>query len=184
MFFCLRHICLATSLVLAATQGASADWEYHIGTNTNGGARVTASSEENGFHISLQCDAGDDPEVFQLTFVSDEFPYLDSYDDAETQLIFRFDGTGKNFVADGWSDVWYFAPDRAWTGSLYFEAGVLDSFGGASTMRVMNMNSQEVARFSMNGSRKAEQAMRALCHQGMTVEQWNATQVQSPAASN
>jgi hypothetical protein len=184
MIFRLSHIWLATSLLFAATQGASAEWEYHIGTNPNGGARVTASSQENGFHISLQCDAGDDPAVFQLTFVSNEFPYLDNSDDAETQLIFKFDGTGKDFVADGWSDVWYFAPDRAWTGSLYFEAGVLDSFGGASTMRVMNMNSQEVARFSMNGSRKAEQAMRALCHHGMKLEQWNASQVQSPAALN
>lgn len=97
----LRHIWLATSLLFASPQGASADWEYHIGTNTNGGARVTASSMENGFRISLQCDAGDDPAVFQLTFVSDAFPYIDSHDDAETQLIFRFDGTGKDFVADG-----------------------------------------------------------------------------------
>lgn len=166
----LCQIWLAAGLSLAATQSVLADWEYYTSTNRDGGARVTASAKENGFHISLQCDAGDDPEVFQLTFVADDFPYLDNTDDAETQLIFKFDGTGKDFAADGWSDVWYFAPDRAWTGSMYFEAGVLDSFGGASAMRVMNMNGQEVTRFSMGGSRKAEQAMRALCHQGITVQ--------------
>lgn len=184
MVAALRPFWLSAVLSVASAQAVFADWNYYTGTNPDGGARVTASSEENGFHISLQCDAGGDPDVFQLTFVADEFPYLDNTDDAETQLIFRFDGTGKDFVADGWSDVWYFAPDRAWTGSMYFEPGVLDSFGGASTMRVMNMNSQEVARFSMKGSRKAEQAMRAICHQGTTVEQWTASQAQSPPLSS
>lgn len=184
MIFRLRHIWLAACLFMATTHSASADWEVDTGTSPDGGVRVTASARETGFHISLQCDAGDDPDVFQLTFVADDFPYLDSTDDAETQLIFRFDGTGKDFAADGWADVWYFAPDRAWTGSLYFEADVLDSFGGASTMRVLNMNSQEVARFSMKGSRKAEKAMRALCHQGITIAQWKASQAQSPAPSN
>lgn len=175
----LRHIWLVAALLLTAAQSAFADWDYYTGTNADGGVRVTAQAEENGFLISLQCDAGDDPDVFHLTFVSDYFPHLDNTDSAETQLIFKFDGTGKDFVADGWSDVWYFAPDLAWTGSLYFEAGVLDSFGGAATMRVINMNSEEVTRFSMKGSRKAEQAIRAMCHQGLTIDQWAAMQAPS-----
>lgn len=173
-------VCISS---LAATSSAFADWTYYTGTNPDGGVRVTAQAGENGFLISLQCDAGDDPDVFHLTFVADDFPHLDNTDGAETQLIFRFDGTGKDFVADGWSDVWYFEPDHAWTGSLYFEEGVLDSFGGASVMRVINMNSEEVTRFSMKGSRKAEQAIRAMCHQGLTIDQWAAMQAPPGALS-
>ncbi|UYN99923.1 MAG: hypothetical protein KIT02_01400 [Devosia sp.] len=163
-------IWLSTSLFLTTAPHAIAGWDYATGASPNGGVRVSASVQEAGFYLSLQCDSGDDPGVYQLTFVADEFPHLESIDDAETQLIFRFEGTGKDFAADGWSDVWYFAPDKAWTGSLYFEAGVLDSFGGASVLRILSMDSREVARFSMNGSRRVEQAIRSVCHRGLTPE--------------
>ena len=122
---------------------------------------------------SIACEPGTGPNVFQLEIAGQELPYLDSTDKAQESLVFRFDEGDRQYNAfDGWADVWYSAENGSWSGGLYLEHEGLDAFGGASVMRILNASGREVARFSTSGTRLAERAMRAICHDGMTIEQW------------
>lgn len=162
---------------------ANAAWSWSSTRSDNGDHLASVQAESNGIWLQLTCRYGDDKDVLDVVLSGGPFPGLPTQDDAETQLIFEFDGTGKSgIVADGWGDFHYFAPDRAWVGKMYMEQGVLDSFGAAATMRVVG-NNREIASFSMNGSRKAEQAIRSICHDGQFVSpQAQSTPQPVPAA--
>lgn len=149
------------------TRPAHAAWTWTSTRSDKGDHLVSVQAKSNGIWLQLTCRYGDDKDVLGVVLSGGPFPGLPTQDDAKTQFIFKFDGTGKDgIVADGWGDFHYFAPDRAWVGKMYMEHGVLDSFGAAATMRVVGKNNREVARFSMSGSRKAEQAIRSICHDG------------------
>lgn len=161
-----KRCLLGVVFILLASQTAVAAWEWNSAGDDQGKVWMSAFAEENGFYISLYCASGEDPNAFSLNFIADDFPNLKSVDDNEIQLIFSFEGQGMEGAAQGWADVWYFAPDKAWTGTLFFEEGMLELFGGASTMRVLTTDSKEVAQFSLAGSRKVEHAVRGICHEG------------------
>lgn len=167
-----------------ASAPASAAWSWSSTRSDNGDHLAGVQAESNGIWLQLTCRYGDDTDVLDVVLSGGPFPGLPPHDDAETQFLFKFDGTGKSgIVADGWGDFHYFASDQAWVGKMYMERGVLDSFGAAAIMRVVGNNNREVARFSMSGSRKAEQVIRSICHDGDFVSpQAQSTPQATPAA--
>lgn len=152
---------------------ALASWSWDSTALQSGGYRIRAVTWQNGISVSIACEPGTGPNVFQLEIAGQELPYLDSTDKAQESLVFRFDEGDRQYNAfDGWADVWYSAENGSWSGGLYLEHEGLDAFGGASVIRILNASGREVVRFSTLGTRLAERAMRAICHDGMTIEQW------------
>lgn len=172
---------LVAGLVLLPAN-ALASWSWDSNRLQTGGDRIRAVTWQNGIAVSIACEPDTGPDVFQLEIEAQDLPYLDATDNAQESLVLRFDESDRQFNAfDGWADVWYSAEDRLWKGGLYLESEGLDAFGGASIMRILNSFGQEVARFTMDGSRLSERAMRAVCHDGMTTSQWHAEH--DPSAS-
>lgn len=163
---------LAAGLALLPA-GVAAGWSWTSSKLPEGGEEVRATTVQNRVAVSIACLPGTGPTVFQVEIAGAQLPYLAYIANTQESLIFRFgEGGGQAGRFDGWADVWYSAGDRVWRGGLYLEPEALDAFGGASVMRILNSFGQEVARFDMVGSRLSEQAMRAICHRGMTTQQW------------
>lgn len=168
-------ISVALLAFLAFVGTAQAAWRWE-GKLVDGRAQVTASVSENGKHLRIACQAGNDRTTFQIQFSGSEFSDLDRTEGTQETLVLRFDSAERAYdERDGWADVWYAGDRRTWRGALYLKSKGLDAFGGATELRVSNTRGKIVAVFPLSGSRKAEKAIRAICHQGVAPDRYLAS---------
>ncbi len=160
----LSAVLLALFVFVGAAQAA---WRWEGGL-VDGRAHVMASVSENGKQLRISCESGNDRTVFQVELSGSGIPHLDRTDGVQESLVLRFGRADRAYnELDGWADVWYSGDKRTWSGALYLKSKGLDVFGAASELRVLNTRNKLVAVFPLSGSRKAEKAIRAICHQGM-----------------
>lgn len=157
---------LLTFFVFVGSAQAAWQWESAL---VDGHAQVTAKVSENEKHLRISCEAGNDRTVFQLDLSGPGVSHLDRNEGAQESLVLRFGDSERVFndELDGWADVWYAGDRRTWHGALYLGSGALDAFGGAVKLRLLNTHGKLVAAFPLSGSRKIEEAIRAICHQGV-----------------
>ncbi|MBZ0216413.1 MAG: hypothetical protein K8F25_07670 [Fimbriimonadaceae bacterium] len=146
-----------TSVVATQNQAA---WETRSGKDNRGKRYASTKINQDGNSFSINCSQ-DGAELYAL-LMGENSQLLPRKDDTEMLLNIIFVSSEK--VSPNYPiRVWYFGPDRAWTGQFQASASFLQDFAKAGHMVITNQSGQEVARFPARGTSNATKAIASHC---------------------
>ncbi|MCY0149308.1 hypothetical protein OEG84_23635 [Hoeflea sp. G2-23] len=147
--------------------GASADlsqnqisWKTNAGKDSRGKKYAYSKITQDDNSFSLRCSQ--DSDQTHALLIGENIQLLSREDDTEMVLNIVFvssDRVSPNYPVR----MWYFGPDRAWTGQFQPSAAFLKGFAAAGHMMITNQSGQEIASFSARGTSEAKRAMASHC---------------------
>lgn len=139
---------------------SQAAWNTNAGKDNRGKTYANTKITQDGNNFSLSCSQGSTQ--MHALLIGENIQLLTRKDDTEMLLNIVFvssDRVSPNYPIR----VWYFGPDRAWTGQFQPSTSFLQDFAGAGHMVITNQSGQEVARFSARGTSAAVKAFASNC---------------------